>query len=173
MALIPYLLRFASDPVRQELEESGFIQRTKVLREEARSLLTCEGASHVTLAQLDEELGRYDSDNFIDREAARRATEDFASDYYSRLLNHEMNSRMGSMRPAARPRNITQVVDRVSAEKRLEDKQQLKVQKEEDTLLFATPDVKFEWTWEAIVQLWKATRHGYLDNPELAAVLFQ
>jgi len=177
MALFPYALRFAPDPVREELEVSGFVQQTKTLREAVRSLLTCEGVSHVTVAQLEDVLGGHESDNYMDRDATRRAVSDFSNEYYYRLLNYLMNARNASMRPSRRtangPQNATQVEDRVPIKKPSEDRQQLKEQGMEDQSLFATPNVKFAWTWEAVVRLWKATEEGQEKNPEVTAVLFQ
>jgi len=165
MAILPYVLKFAPDAVRQELEESGLVQETKTLGEDVRSLLTCEGISHVTVAQLDDELeddlGGYESDNYMDRDAARSAVFSFYSSFNSRLLHHWMDDQRHfmahSQRTAGELQNVAQVEDRVPVKKPSETRQQLKDQVVEDQLLFETPEVKFAWTLEAVVRLWRAT----------------
>ena len=177
MALFPYALRFAPDPVREELEETEFVEQTKTLREEVRSLLTCEGVSHVTVAQLGDKLGGYESDNYMDRSAAVRAISVFSGDFRMRLFIQSMKSHWSSMAPyqskACALRNITQVEDRAPVNKPSEARQQLKDQVVEDQVLFETPEVKFAWTLEAVVRLWRATDKCHQQDPEVAAVMFQ
>ena len=203
MAAFQYVLKSTPDPVRQELEKSGFVQETKTLRKNVRSLLTCEGVSHVTVAQLKDELGEDESDNYMDRSAARNAVYDFSRSFLGRLVDQSMRNRMSSMDPMAyRLQNTTRAEDHLSMMNAWEDRKQTEDQEEEEDLLlflspefkfarsmensdqlkdqvvedrlqFATHEVKFEWTSETVMRLWKATKGGHRKNPELAAVLFQ
>ncbi|GJJ78441.1 hypothetical protein EMPS_10800 [Entomortierella parvispora] len=182
MAVFPYVLRFAPDPVRQELEESGFVQQTKALREQVRSLLTCEGVPHITVAQLKDEMGERGSDNHMDRSSATTAISLYYIHYRARLLLQSMHSHAAPMVPLiptwgknCEILNVTRAVDHELVKGGLDNRQQLKDQSAEDTVLFKTPETEFVWTWEAIVQLSNAT-DGNDDrklNPEIAALMFQ
>lgn len=178
MAIFPYVLKSSPDPVRQELEQSGFVQQTRTLRQVVRSLLTCEGIPHVTVAQSRDEFGGYESDDYMDQDAARIAPLAFSTNYHARLYNHAMNSLKASMAPATETDeglwDTTQAEDRVPVKKSGKDRQQLKVQVAEDQVLFSSPDVEFAWTWEAIVRLFKATKITIsLRDPEVVALMFQ
>ncbi|GJJ78445.1 hypothetical protein EMPS_10804 [Entomortierella parvispora] len=181
MAVFPYVLKFAPDPVRQELEESGFVQKTRALREEVRSLLTCEGVQHVTVAQLKDKCQEgYESDRYMDRSAARHSLHSYNTDYRMRLFREVAVSRkaptLNGWGNNCGLVNTTHAVNSTSAERTPENnRQQLKDQVVEDPVLFKTPEVQFVWTWEAIVGLWKATDtgHGRRRNPEVTALMFQ
>ena len=176
LAVFQYMLKFAPDPVQKELEESRFVQETTTLREDVRSLLTCEGVSHVAVAQLKDELGGYESDNYMDRDAARRAVFNFRRHYESYLSRHVMDSYSQSMDfdeiEIGKHQNITKMEDCAPIAKPSEDRQQLRDQAPEDPLLFSTPKAEFTWTLEAVVRLFKAIKTGHQHNPEVAAVLF-
>ncbi|KAF9353545.1 hypothetical protein BGX26_008692 [Mortierella sp. AD094] len=154
-----------TDPeLLQELEDSGFVQETKVLREDARSLLTCEGVEHVTVAGLEEQIGEKGSDNYVDRYAARNAITKFFSDYRFRLMLASI-----LIDPAWRSscglRNITtDVPSNPSGE------QPLKEQVVDPSS--SSPQDKFVWSNEAMVRMAKAVAKGHREDPEIAAMLF-
>ncbi|GJJ78440.1 hypothetical protein EMPS_10799 [Entomortierella parvispora] len=174
MALFPYVVKFAPDPVQQGLEEIGFMQQTQSLHEKVRSLLTCEGVSHVTVAQLKDDLGGYESDNYMDRNAAYKIKQDFfyefsirlSSEWHSRNPSHFYQGDIGGL-----------LNDTLSegglVDKSSEERKHLKDQVVDGPLSFATPDIKFDWTAEAIVKMRKAVEKGHQKNPEIAAALFQ
>ncbi|GJJ78443.1 hypothetical protein EMPS_10802 [Entomortierella parvispora] len=180
MAVFPFVLGLAPDPVRQELEESGFVQKTGALQEEVRSLLTCEGVQHVTVAQLKDAYdGDFESDRFMDRSAASQSINIFHSDYHLRLFmevsTFSRASRPYSWEESCELSNTTCTEDLAPAKNMSDDKQQLKDQDVEGQVVFKTPEVQFAWTWEAIVRLWKATGHenDYRMKPEVIALLFK
>jgi len=197
LATLQYVIKFAPDVVRQELEESGFVQQTKTLRKEVRSLLTCEGVSHITVAQLKDELGGFESDFYMDQNEARVAFFTFNQYYFRRLIDHAMESHSRRFSPTMPSDfvDFSQLEDCVPVANPLEGRQKWKDQVPEDCrpvanpleerqkwknqvpvnrTLFTTPEVKVVWTVEAIGRLWRATdKTPTRHNPELAAALFQ
>ncbi|KAF8925890.1 hypothetical protein BGZ47_002991 [Haplosporangium gracile] len=92
LGVFQYVLKIAPEPVRQELKVSGFAEETRTLRGHARSLLTCEGVPHVTVAGLEEKVGEEGSDSYVDRDVARDATFEFYHEYGFRILIGQMES---------------------------------------------------------------------------------
>ncbi|GJJ78444.1 hypothetical protein EMPS_10803 [Entomortierella parvispora] len=197
LAAFQYVLEFVPDPVRQELEERGFVQQTKNLRTNVRSLLTCEGVTHVTMATLKDELGGRETDDFMDHNAARKAMDDFSRSFHTRLLFQRMGARMPDEHAVSifqKTVNTTQVESRWSVGYR-EGIEQLKntlaglsapdikfqwarqdsrqkIDQVEENQPFS-PEIKYIWTAEAVVRLWRATRQGYKESSEVAVALFQ
>lgn len=173
LGVFQHVLKIAPEPVRQELKVSGFAQETRVLREHARALLTCEGVPHVTVAGLEEKVGEERSDSYVDRDAARDATFGFYHEYHFRILIAQMQSQMQSIRMTMDPaqaarcglRNVTRdASSKPSGDQPLEEEA-------EDTSS-SSPQDKFVWSNEAMVRMVEAVTKGHRADPELAALLF-
>ncbi|KAF9383853.1 hypothetical protein CPB97_006168 [Podila verticillata] len=162
------VLKVAPEPVQQELELSGFLQETRVLRENARSLLTCEGVSHVTVAELKQKAGEKGTDSYMDRSEASNAQMDFYSTYSLRIFHaHAVLWRMQSMNPARAAYCGLRNVTRESSE-------------EEETVdlsSFSSPlSLKFVWSNEDLMMMAEAVSSGINNHevdPEFRASLFQ
>ncbi|KAK5821288.1 hypothetical protein F5H01DRAFT_340370 [Linnemannia elongata] len=166
LGVFQHVLKVAPEPVRQELEASGFAQETRVLRQHARSLLTCEGVPHVTVAGLEEKLGEEESDSYVDRDTARDASFGFYLVYHRRIILASMRIPM-SMDPdqAARCgfRNVTRDVSSKPSQPSKEEKVDPSP---------SSPQVKFVWSNEAMSRMAEAVFKNHRANPELASMLF-
>ncbi|KAI1311315.1 hypothetical protein EDD11_003495 [Mortierella claussenii] len=171
LGIFQHVLKIAPESVRQELEMIGFVQETRVLREHARSLLTCEGVPHVTVAGLEEKVGETGSDSFVERRAASQATSNFYSAYHIRLViaqirSHSMTMAMDPAQAAlCGLRNVTS-----NASSKPSGEQPL----EEETVdpSPSSPQDKFVWSNEAMMRMVEAVTKGHRQNPDLAAMLF-
>ncbi|KAF9130146.1 hypothetical protein BGX30_013631 [Mortierella sp. GBA39] len=167
LGVFQHVLKIAPEPVRQELKASGFVQETRVLREHARSLLTCEGVPHVTVAGLEEKVGEEESDSYVDRNAARDATFDFYHVYQFRITMAQILSIQVPMDPAQAARCGLRNVTRDASSK---PSQPLEV--EAVGPLSSSPQDKFVWSNEAMMRMAEAVTNGHRAVPELAAMLF-
>ncbi|KAF9174148.1 hypothetical protein BGX20_000776 [Mortierella sp. AD010] len=170
LGIFQYVLQIAPEPVRQELEAIGFLQDTVVLRKHARSLLTCKGVSHVTVAGLEEEIGEERSDNYMDRYAANEARVRLYFDYHRRVLIAQHRHAEATMFPELASvcglRNITRDASPESSE----EKPSKEVEVDTPPPF---PHFTFVWSNEAMKQISDAVKIGHRTNPELAAILFK
>ncbi|KAF9308997.1 hypothetical protein BG003_010349 [Podila horticola] len=163
-----YVLKVAPKPVQQELELSGFLQETRVLRENARSLLTCEGVPHVTVADLKQKAGEKGADSYVDRTVAMDAQTDFYMDYSARIdFAHFLVRQNQPMDPAqAALCGLRNVTSEPSEE-----------EEAVDLSSFSSPlSLKFMWSNEDMMWMVEAVGSGINDrkvNPEFRAWLFQ
>ncbi|KAF9542705.1 hypothetical protein EC957_001760 [Mortierella hygrophila] len=159
LGVFQHVLKIAPEPVRQELKASGFVQETRVLREHARSLLTCEGVPHVTVAGLEEKVGEEESDNYMDRYVAREATYGFYHTYHLRIIMAQAQSIHVPMDPAQAARCGFRNVTRDASSKPSQPLEDEAVN-------------KFVWSNEAMMRMVEAVTKGHRANPELATMLF-
>ncbi|KAH7045004.1 hypothetical protein BKA57DRAFT_468412, partial [Linnemannia elongata] len=166
LGVFQHVLKVAPEPVRQELEASGFAQGTRVLRQHARSLLTCEGVPHVTVAGLEEKLGEEESDSYVDRDTARDASFGFYLVYHRRIILASMRIPM-SMDPDQAARCGFRNVTRDASSKPSEPLKEETVDPSS-----SSPQVKFVWSNEAMSRMSEAVFKNHRANPELASMLF-
>ncbi|OAQ28028.1 hypothetical protein K457DRAFT_20681 [Linnemannia elongata AG-77] len=167
LGVFQHVLKVAPEPVRQELEASGFAQETRVLRQHARSLLTCEGVPHVTVAVLEEKLGEEESDSYVDRDTARDATVRFYHVYHRRVILASMRIPM-SMDPDQAARCGFRNVTKDASSKPSEPSKEETVDPSS-----SSPQVKFVWSNEAMSRMAEAVIKNHRTNPELASMLYQ
>ncbi|KAF9272129.1 hypothetical protein BGZ88_005156 [Linnemannia elongata] len=166
LGVFQHVLKVAPEPVRQELEASAFAQETRVLRQHARSVLTCEGVPHVTVAGLEEKLGEQESDSYVDRETARDATVRFYQVYHGRVLLASMRSFPMSTDPDQAARCGFRNVTRDASSKPSQPS------KEETVDPSSSSQVKFVWSNEAMSRMAEAVIKNHRINPELATMLY-
>ncbi|KAH7045002.1 hypothetical protein BKA57DRAFT_468407, partial [Linnemannia elongata] len=167
LGVFQHVLKVAPELVRQELEASGFAQETRVLRQHARSLLTCDGVPHVTVAGLEEKLGEEESDSYVDRETARDATTRFYLAYNFRIILAQIRSFPTTMDPDQAARCGFRNVTRDASSKPSEPSKEETVDPTS-----SSPQVKFVWSNEAMSRMSEAVFKGHRANPELASMLF-
>ncbi|KAG0028117.1 hypothetical protein BGZ81_004996 [Podila clonocystis] len=168
MRVFHHVLKVAPKPVQQELELSGFLQETRILRENARSLLTCEGVPHVTVAGLKQKVGEKGTDSYVDRSEARSAQVYFYFIYHGRIVSAHLPLRpMRPMDPALIARCGLRNVTREPLE-------------EEDVVdlsSFSSPlSLNFVWSNEDMMRMTEAVGsglNGREEDPEFRASLFQ
>ncbi|KAF9373005.1 hypothetical protein CPB97_000866 [Podila verticillata] len=167
LRIFHHVLKVAPKPVQQELELSGFLQETRVLRGNARSLLTCEGVPHVTVAGLEQKAGEKGTDSYVDRSVAGDAQMGFYLDYHDRIVfAHVLSRPIQPMDPAQAAlcglRNVTS---------------EPSVENAVDLSSFSSPlSLKFMWSNGDMMRMTEAVRGGINDHeedPELRASLFQ
>ncbi|KAG9061658.1 hypothetical protein KI688_007239 [Linnemannia hyalina] len=168
LGVFQHVLKIAPEPVRQELKVSGFVQETRVLREHARSLLTCEGVPHVTVAGLEEKVGEEGSDSYVDRNAAREVTFEFYRAYHFRIILAQFQSIRVSMDPTQAARCGLRNVTRDASSKPSQP-----LEDEAVGPSSSSPQHNFVWSNEAMMRMVEAVTNGHRANPELAAMLFQ
>ncbi|KAH7045003.1 hypothetical protein BKA57DRAFT_468409, partial [Linnemannia elongata] len=167
LGVFQHVLKVAPELVRQELEASGFAQETRVLRQHARSLLTCEGVPHVTVAGLEEKLGEQESDSYVDRDTARDATVIFYHVYHRRIILAHMRIIPMTMDPDQAARCGFRNVTRDASSKPSQPSKEETVDPSS-----SSPQVKFVWSNEAMSRMVEAVIKGHRANPELASMLF-